>query len=331
MPITQKILKKMNKAKREDLDLSHDTIADNVIDDKDTIQLARLLTLRKYAHIQEVNVSDNKIKDEGAKRLLSLQLYRLVLANNPITDTSIIKSASSMRITELYLSNTAITVTALVALLSNKYLKKLTLHNCAITHAQLLSTQFLTNTSLTHLTIGGDEIKDNGLENLLRALPNLEFLTVFGNGITDKGVTAILKTLPKLSGLYLTSNQITDEPFKALQNSHLTLLDLESTRLSPAILHYIANSASLSTVHLPQSLLTYKQNSKLSSQLRQTESLPRNFDWLYESLQASQSQPKVTNSHNLFSRSLTQEPSTDDISDSDVELASPDDKMDCTP
>ena len=141
--------------------------------------LAGKLSEQELQKIEELELHNTKITDEGLKEVAKLQkLWLLILRDTKITDTGLKEVAKLQELDTLSLDGTKITDEGL------KEVAKL----------QKLRELYLSDTKIT----------DVGLKELVK-LPNLRRLNLSGTKITDAGVAELKKALPKCNIIGLDS------------------------------------------------------------------------------------------------------------------------------
>ncbi|GAA6167901.1 COR domain-containing protein [Sessilibacter corallicola] len=164
-----------------------------------------LLSLGRLKLLSSLDLSDNKISNQGATALSSLtHLKVLVLSNNNIDD----RGAQSL------------------AALQNLVFLRLGYNKIGSEGAKALSSL----TKLHSLYLSNNKIGDSGAA-AISELKRLAILDLYNNDIGDLGAKS-LSQLPKLSTLYLDSNKIGAEGARCLaQMISLKCLDLSSNQI----------------------------------------------------------------------------------------------------
>ncbi|XP_050959857.1 protein NLRC5-like isoform X6 [Labeo rohita] len=192
------------------------------------------------SHLRELNLSENKLQNRGAKILCDLlkdsqcKLERLRLRCCEMTDESCSAVTSALQSTpshlrELDLSGNQLEVENLGVLLRNPELKLeiLALCGCSITEKQCLSLSSALRSNLSHLReldLSENELKNTGVNHLCDVLKDshckLKTLRLGYCEITDEGCSALasaLKSNPShLRELNLSGNQLGDSGVKHL-------------------------------------------------------------------------------------------------------------------
>ncbi len=268
-----------------------------------------LLHLARLTSLQKLFLSSPRITDEGLRSisgLTSLQELRLPktegglrhianlkalrvldLSSTRVTDQGLehIAGLSSLRTLELRMTN--VTDQGLVHLAKLSALQQLDLHDAHTANLPGIGSL----SALTHLTLYGNEISDEGLRSV-SSLPRLQWLALDSSKITDSGLGALarltslkflilaktrisgtglrsLSTLRSLTYLSLDHcTHITDEGLASLGESSgfpaLGALALNDTHITDKALVHVANLRSLESLALINTRVTGPGLSNLS-------------------------------------------------------------------
>ena len=214
--------------------------------------------LKEDDTLQELNMSNNRITNEGAKMIgeaikVNKTLQKLDISNNSISDdgTAAISDGLKCNISlqELNMSRNKITNEGAKmigeAIKVNKTLQKLDISNNSISDdgTAAISDGLKYNISLQELNMSGNKITNEGAKMIGEAIKvnkTLQKLDIVGNSISDDGAAAIsdgLKCNISLQELNMSRNKITNEGAKMIGeaikvNKTLQKLDISNNSIS---------------------------------------------------------------------------------------------------
>lgn len=179
--------------------------------------------LKSHPYLKYIDISDNKITDQGVKLLMTVPINELYLDGNKITDAG---AKELVYYTGFHLSLTDSNITSDGA-------------------AELAK-----NTSIRWLEIGGNPIGDSGATAFINN-QTLESLFLDKTNITAQAVIDLMQN-KKLQVLELSRNPLGDKAASALaENPRLTAIYLEETGLTDAgAKAFLTRTAPLDTLSL---------------------------------------------------------------------------------
>ena len=199
----------------EDLDLSLNLLEKSSISE----------CLKINSTLCKLNLSSNKITDEGAKKLaeaiqVNVTLQKLNLCGNEIADEGAKGLGEAIQI--------------------NMTLQKLNISSNRITDegAKGLSEAIQVNMSLQEINISSNKITDEGAKKLAEAIQvnvTLQKLNLSGNEIADEGAKGLGEAIQinmTLQKLNISSNRITDEGAKGLSEAIQVNMSLQEINIS---------------------------------------------------------------------------------------------------
>ncbi|WP_264711384.1 leucine-rich repeat domain-containing protein [Wolbachia endosymbiont (group A) of Andrena haemorrhoa] len=194
------------------------------IDNRYTISTKAVKKLAQLKNLTSLDLSGNKIDDEGAKELAKLaNLTSLDLSSNKIGYEGVKELAQLKNLTSLNLSGNKIGSEGVKELTKLANLTSLSLVNCGIGYKDIGELAQLKN--LTSLNLSSDKVSDKGVKELAK-LANLTSLSLISCLISVKGVKELAQ-FTNLTSLDLSGNEIGSEDVKELAKlTHLTSLSL---------------------------------------------------------------------------------------------------------
>ncbi|MDX2023088.1 MAG: hypothetical protein SF187_22830 [Deltaproteobacteria bacterium] len=201
--------------------------------------------LAAFTRLQDINLADTALDDEGAKQLAALPLLsRLDVSYTTLGDAAVAKLTSLRGLRALNLRATAITPQVLVAL--------------------------ATLTDLVSLDLSFIPLPDEALARL-GPLTHLQELRLVRTGVGKAAMSAIA-ALTDLRTLSLSYTSVDDEMLRTLTSlKNLRDLDLESTRVSDTAV--AALTSPIAKLNLLQTKVTEKGYERLRQTLPQCEIL----------------------------------------------------------
>ncbi len=159
-----------------------------------TVQtMDRLLdNLRSLAKLEELDLEENPVTDEGLRNLAGLtRLRKLGLRLTRVSDAGMPHLAKLVRLEALYLAETRVTGAGLGSL---RGLRRLYLSHAGVTDAGLNDIGELRHLEL--LCVDGTDVTDAGLDRL-KGLAKLRELDISDTRATAEGVAKLQRALPK--------------------------------------------------------------------------------------------------------------------------------------
>jgi len=235
------------------------------------IQNTGAQALFKNGYLQSVDLSYNNITDECLVNLSSSKITDLSLANNKLTNTSILWINQHKILLHLNIDKTEINEEALsflkdhpslnylsaqwlklsdkaaLALSTSKHLHTLILGHNHICDEGAIS--LITRLNLKHLNLNFNLIKDRTME-AVENNTSLTTLHLIDNTITDRGL-ALLSHNTNIHDLNISYNLITNEGLKVLLNHpSLSILGLHGLNISPELMQSLFKKSNLRIIKL---------------------------------------------------------------------------------
>lgn len=180
--------------------------------------------LKKNSNVTELNLSGNRIGDEGAIALASLDSIKiLVLSSNNITEKGAIALFAS-KVSELYLSENKIKIDnfeAIEPLIQNKNIVRLDLQDI-FTGGIIIGKLIKYNNTIKDLYLG--KYLDDGIFEFIGENKTIEELWIDESHITDLGIK-FLANNNSLKTLYIRSSEVTNVGAEIL-SEHQSLKEL---------------------------------------------------------------------------------------------------------
>ena len=252
MPISSRLLHDIenNSYKEEVLNLTpHAGLNEDVLCDEDIIELSHVLAKNK--HIKQIILSYNKISDKGLEALANIETIEGIdLSNgldgyddvyNDITPAGLL-SLTKSHLKKLNLSgNRRVGDDGLKILAKNQTIVELDVSDCSLTSAGVKEF-FATNTTVTNLKLGSNDITDEGLQTvkLNQALRELDL--AFCN-VTSVGLIELIKNRSLLK-VILYENNIKETDLAILTGCYFKLgRKLAFTRTEEDIVKYFSKKS----------------------------------------------------------------------------------------
>ena len=203
------------------------------LDDKDVPDILDYLS--KYPKFYDVDLSNNKITDEGMRLLSSAKsIHDLYMDSNKLTTQGISYfSAMKLDFLSLYRSNVDIEGARILAKINS--LSQLFIDDNQIGDAGAI--ELSKSKSLRGLTIENNNIGYDGASALAKS-KILRWLSIGNNHIGNAGAIALASN-NTLDSLEVNNDDITDEGAIELAKMPLRLLNIKHNNLSPSTIEYL--------------------------------------------------------------------------------------------
>jgi hypothetical protein len=214
----------------------------NEIGDTGAMLLASIHT------VEEMDLAENKISEEGAKVLANAHLKKLIISGNPIGDKGIQFFSDSKNLIELQACSCNITeVGSNIIFEKNNILSKINLSSNALGPQGIKALEF--NNTLEEVDLSYCDIGDEGMYCIANNR-TLRSLDLSNNNITDQSATILAEHLT-LKILNLTQNEVGDGFAKSLiKNNQLQELIISRNQVTSAGLSFLLKSPSLNVISL---------------------------------------------------------------------------------
>lgn len=221
-------------------------LGDYYLEDSEIIRLVKALKSSPNA-ITDINLTNNRITDLGAKSLATLTLRALYLCQNKIGCEGCIALSKNNNLKKLDLGENNLNDECIQAFENNHTLEELYLPE---NHITPIGVQSLTKMNLRILKIDSNPIGDDGVRCLAEQVSNISELSLSHCDISDAGASA-LATMVSLKVLCLYGNQISRQGAIALSaHKALISLNLNCNKIDDEGARSLANIPSLMKLDL---------------------------------------------------------------------------------